>query len=31
MKYGLPSVPWGHNIGDAVQSLLLLICMKSTE
>lgn len=23
MKYGLPSVPWGHNIGDAVQSLLL--------
>lgn len=23
MKYGLPSVPWGHNIGDAVQSMLL--------
>lgn len=23
MKYGLLSVPWGHNIGDAVQSLLL--------
>ena len=23
MKYGLLSVPWGHNIGDAVQSMLL--------
>lgn len=23
MKYGLLSVPWGHNIGDAVQSLVL--------
>ena len=23
MKYGLLSVPWGHNIGDAVQSMLI--------